>query len=354
MLGAYLWLSAAVSFAQSDSINQVDIHGKRTGFWVITGEMRPEKGYCDSCIVAKGTYIDGLKNGKWTIYYKNSEQVRIIGHYQNNRPNGPYEKFSETGCLIKKGNFNHFSARDSLWFFNKDSCYLEKLIVFDNNGQLSNTLLFYSDSCLRQHLNHESKYQDSITIKYYNESNCGMLDSIAKRYVGPQRTKCNWGGTEDSRPVLKYEGDCDYFEILDTLKDGQHKIFDERGRTIIDAEIEDGWIKKGKMWCYDERGDALEYNYKNKSIKSFKHLSKKREAKHEIHLDGSKGQKKDGTKFNPNGYNKLYNEDDELWMDGQFLNGHLYNGQYYEYDSDGILLKVSVFKNGKYDKAGSL
>lgn len=52
MLGAYLWLSAAVSFAQSDSINQVDIHEKRTGFWVITGEMRPEKGYCDSCIVA--------------------------------------------------------------------------------------------------------------------------------------------------------------------------------------------------------------------------------------------------------------------------------------------------------------
>jgi antitoxin component YwqK of YwqJK toxin-antitoxin module len=62
---------------------------------------------------------------------------------------------------------------------------------------------------------------------------------------------------------------------------------------------------------------------------------------------------KTGT-FNKNGYNKLYNENEELWMDGDFKNGLLYDGKLYVYDKDGILLKIEVYKKGKYHSDGQL
>ncbi len=61
-----------------------------------------------------------------------------------------------------------------------------------------------------------------------------------------------------------------------------------------------------------------------------------------------------GTPFKPNGYNKVFNENDEIWQDGDFRNGSLWNGKVYEYDEDGILLKVRIFKNGFYNSDGQL
>jgi len=61
-----------------------------------------------------------------------------------------------------------------------------------------------------------------------------------------------------------------------------------------------------------------------------------------------------GTPFKPNGYNKVYNANDEIVQDGDFKNGVLWNGKIYEYDSDGILLKVRIFKDGFYNSDGQL
>ena len=61
-----------------------------------------------------------------------------------------------------------------------------------------------------------------------------------------------------------------------------------------------------------------------------------------------------GSRFQTNGYNKVYNENDEIWQDGDFRNGRLWDGKVYEYDSDGILLKVRVFKKGVYHSDGQL
>lgn len=59
-----------------------------------------------------------------------------------------------------------------------------------------------------------------------------------------------------------------------------------------------------------------------------------------------------GIKWNPDGYNKVYNEDDEVWQDGLFKEGLLWEGKVYVYDRDGILLRVKVFKNGVYHSDG--
>ena len=61
-----------------------------------------------------------------------------------------------------------------------------------------------------------------------------------------------------------------------------------------------------------------------------------------------------GLRFVPNGYNKVYNDNDEIWMDGEFKNGQLFDGKVYDYDKDGILQKVRIYKLGKYHSDGQL
>jgi antitoxin component YwqK of YwqJK toxin-antitoxin module len=61
-----------------------------------------------------------------------------------------------------------------------------------------------------------------------------------------------------------------------------------------------------------------------------------------------------GLKFVTNGYNKVYNDNDEIWMEGEFKNGQLWDGKVYDYDADGILQKVRIFKAGRYHSDGQL
>jgi antitoxin component YwqK of YwqJK toxin-antitoxin module len=70
--------------------------------------------------------------------------------------------------------------------------------------------------------------------------------------------------------------------------------------------------------------------------------------------DGKSGSTKDGKEFKSNGYNKVYNSDEELWMDGEFKKGKLWDGKLYKYDSDGILLKIEIWKKGAYHSDGQL
>lgn len=64
--------------------------------------------------------------------------------------------------------------------------------------------------------------------------------------------------------------------------------------------------------------------------------------------------KTNGVKWQPEGYNKVFNEDNEIWQDGQFKNGLLWDGKLYVYDIDGILLRVKIYKTGIYHSDGQL
>lgn len=58
--------------------------------------------------------------------------------------------------------------------------------------------------------------------------------------------------------------------------------------------------------------------------------------------------------FKPNDYNKVLNDDKEIWMEGKFKNGLLWDGKLYIYDEDGLLLKLEIYKEGVYISDGQL
>jgi len=58
---------------------------------------------------------------------------------------------------------------------------------------------------------------------------------------------------------------------------------------------------------------------------------------------------------NEDGYNKIPDGNhDKSWMEGEFKNGRLWNGKLYIYDDDGLLLRIEIYKDGKYYSDGQL
>ncbi len=62
---------------------------------------------------------------------------------------------------------------------------------------------------------------------------------------------------------------------------------------------------------------------------------------------------KDGP-FDPNGYNVVYNKQDELFQVGSFKFGSIYNGKVYNYDTNGILKSISIYRDGFYFSEGKI
>lgn len=88
-----------------DTLNQTDENGLKQGYWIISSEMKPEKGYPKGTRIEEGIYLDDRKNGLWKKYHKDGKTVRLIGTYKNNRPGGEYWKFYPSGVLMEHGFF---------------------------------------------------------------------------------------------------------------------------------------------------------------------------------------------------------------------------------------------------------
>ena len=54
--------------------------------------------------------------------------------------------------------------------------------------------------------------------------------------------------------------------------------------------------------------------------------------------------------FDGNGYYKLYNKFRKIEKEGDFINGFLYKGKNFIYDSEGNLIKEEYIENGKVEK----
>ncbi len=68
----------------------------------------------------------------------------------------------------------------------------------------------------------------------------------------------------------------------------------------------------------------------------------------EMNVKARQGEKPNQGGFDGNGYKKLYNRNRQIAKDGVFKNFRLIDGKDYEYDDNGLLLRIGIFKGGKY------
>lgn len=253
----------------------------------------------------------GKKQGKWIYYGKDRPQegYPLEGKIEE----GPYKDDRKEGIWIK---------------YHNDGVTPKLKGMYSNNRPKGGYVKYHQNGKIKEIGSFEkNQYQDSL--KRFHEN--GQLEYEAKY---------NENGKEQ----------------------GKVKFYYPNGQVEFEYTSQNG-VASGKAFRYYENGDVkevIEFNADGSVAKSepremvnpaikVKDPGASNESAPKINNPIVKN-----GKFLPNGYNKVYNSEDEIWQDGDFKNGLLYNGKVYVYDRDGILLKVKVYKNGVYHSDGQL
>lgn len=247
---------------------------------------------------------NGKKTGKWVIYQKGTKKVFEEGRFENGRKEGVWKRYFQDGITVM----------------------IEANYV--NNRPLGSYSKFYQNGKLKE--------KGSLALNKYN-------DSLVKFY---QNGKIEYAGNFNSSGVE--EGTIKYFyENGNVEYEYQAKNGMPSGRAV--RYFEDGTIKEEINYSGDGAIASLKKNEKS-TIKEIKKTTPVAGIKAPV-LGVPRTR---GKEFSPNGYNKCYTINDEIWQDGTFKNGELWDGKVYEYDKDGILIRVKVFKQGVYHSNGQL
>lgn len=219
--------------------------------------------------------------------------------------------------------------------------------------------------------------KDGTWIKYYNDGITPKLKGIYKNnrpegeYIklnpkGVIIEKGNFtrGKYIDSLVRYNTDGSVSYqgFYNEQGNEEGKIKYYYPNGQLEFEYTSENG-SPRGKAVRYHENGDVKEIiqfgdggqvvnSEKREMVNPAVKVKDPSASKEQAPVVNSPNTK--GAKFLPNGYNKIYNANQEIWQDGEFKSGRLWEGKVYEYDRDGILLKVRVFKSGVYHSDGQL
>ncbi len=257
------------------------------------------------------TDSEGKKQGKWVYYGKDRPEEGYPangkieeGNYKDDRREGVWIKYHTDGITPRlKGDYVNNRPQGSY-------------VKYHPNGKIKEQGKFernqYRDSLVRYNENGKVEYQadyntegkEQGNVKYYYDNGQVEFEYTAQN------------GSPVGKAVRYYENG-DVKEIIQYASDGS--VAKSESKEMVHPSVK-----------VVDPGASRETAPKTATPRT------------------------KGVPFLPNGYNKVYNANDEIWLDGVFKNSNLWEGKVYEYDKDGILLNVKVFKGGVYHSDGQL
>jgi antitoxin component YwqK of YwqJK toxin-antitoxin module len=244
-----------------EGINSLDGQGRRTGYWIINGSMKPTPGFSTEQIIEEGNYLANKKQGLWKRYYATGKLQSEIT-YKNNIPNGPYSTYYPTGILEERGD----------WSYNKNIGNFERYhpngvksqaFIFDNSGVRNGPQYYY-------HENGKTELEVAIVN--------GREEGIMKRYYANgdlKETKGFSGGKLNDGSIKAYtmvaknvvldedNGVTEKHSLTSAEDKPNLALFKATGDNILynkDRLIsQKGYFKNGRLWNgrwyrYDSNG----------------------------------------------------------------------------------------------------
>lgn len=244
----------------------------------------------------------GLKQGKWVYTGKDKKgsgygaNIKFEeGNYYNDRKTGEWVKFHPDGKTIKlKGNYVNNRPEGMYYRYYSNGVIREKG-SFNSNE--------YRGELVRYHKNGQVAYRAQFNEK-------GEEMGVVKHYYKNGQVQM------------------EYTKIDGKLSD-KIKLYNPSG-TLLSIQL----VQAGKLGKITKNNELL---------KSTDDKVYQSEYPPKITSPRTKG-----VRFIPSGYNTIYNENDEIWQDGDFKEGQLFDGKVYIYGNNGLLIKVKVFKDGKF------
>ncbi len=259
-----------------DTINYVDVSGRKLGKWILYGKHKQNNCYAASQKVEEGSYKENRKIGLWMEYFCNGN-LKTKVTFVNGRPDGYAIMYYENGKVQEEGQW-------------KNNKWVGGLTQYYDNGNVQHQFKF----------NAAGKREGEQT--YYHEN--GKV-AINGTFVNGKET-------------------------------GTIKEYHENGDLKATKNYNDGNVDVNSIKTYDPTKEFVEVKEK------IKDAPKVQVTKDEKPITAS------AVPTVLNGQHTLYNKNRQITKDGEFKNNLFMTGKAYVYDENGILKRITIYRNGQY------
>jgi antitoxin component YwqK of YwqJK toxin-antitoxin module len=259
-----------------DTINKIDVNGKKQAKWIIYGKTKPGTCYRPDQEVEKGTYSDNRKTGIWVEFYCNGNMKNKLT-FTNGRPDGYAIMYHENGKISEEGTWkmNRWVGNYKLYY---DNGQVQHEFVFNQSGKREGAQKYFYENG-----------QVAIEGNFVNGKESGLIKEYYEN--GDQKAEKNFAdGNVDEASIKNFEPKKPIVKTQDDIQGP--KVVVQKDEAPNEAQ------KKGPMIL--------------------------------------------------NGHHTLYNKNKQITKDGDFVNNTFMEGKSYIYDENGILMRVAVYKNGRY------
>ncbi len=255
---------------QGDTINRVDISGKKQGLWIYFNDKYKNK------IVQKGFYKDGRKEGLWEIYYPNGNLKAKIT-YRDNRQYGPVTTYYENGHIREQGTwkgnkwvgeYRYYYENGKLkylWYFDQAGKRSGKQVYYYENGKQyivgtwkegkkhGTVKEYFPNGKLRKISNWKDGVQDGEYVEYYDTGQimmkkyyvAGKEDKSRTKYYAYVASVDKPSATDSARVFKQFSGN------------GFFRFYNPDGKVVAEGDYKGGILYNGKKYFYDKDGNLI-------------------------------------------------------------------------------------------------
>ncbi len=280
--------------------------------------------FCSVAInsLAKGEQIDELvdstinytdENGKRQGYWvftnemvngecEDDEQKIKEGKYTNSRKNGIWKEYFCNENFKSKINYVNNRPNGYAIVFHENGNIKEEG-EWKNNRWVGAYKLYYSNGNVQQEFNFNATGKRTGNQKYYYENGALMIEGT-------------WSAGKESGIVTEYY---------------------ENGDVRAIKDFAGGVLDSSKTQVFAPKLPIEPHAIKLEDVAPPPPVIVEKNEKDNL-----------GKKFNGEGYWQLYNSDKQITKDGTFKRNRFISGKAYYYDEQGLLIRIAIYRNGKY------
>ncbi len=260
---------------------------------------------------------------------------------------------SQTFEIYKSDTINKTDAQNKkqgkwIQFFTDNASKIEKVGIYENNRKTGIWKTYYSNGNLKSEITYENNQPDGYAKIYY-ENGKTSEEGIWKgtKWVGSYnfyfengQKAYEWSFNENGKRtgIQKY-----FYESGKLLIKGDWNDGKENG--VITEYYENGSVKSEKEFASGQMnsGTSKFYAEKKVTVEDIPDDTNATVTKNQVETNITENTSQT---FDGNGFHKLYNAFKKIDREGEFKDGQLLTGKRYYYNSEGVLIKTAVYKNG--------
>ncbi|MFO0358270.1 MAG: toxin-antitoxin system YwqK family antitoxin [Sphingobacteriaceae bacterium] len=250
-----------------DTLNLIDVAGKKQGKWIVRGKHKPGTCYQPEQKVEEGKYADNRKTGMWIEYYCNSNMKNKLT-FVNGRPDGYAIMYHENGKISEEGNWkiNKWVGNYKLYYENGQ---VQHEFVFNAAGKRDGPQTYYFDNGQKAIEGNFANGKESGLIKEFYENGDikaeknyaeGNVDVASIKEFQPKKPLVKKSDNPlENAPKVEVKPDEKPNEAVAKGKgpiilNGQHTLYNKSKQITKDGVFKDNRLMEGKAYIYNENG----------------------------------------------------------------------------------------------------